>query len=159
MPKKGEAWTVCWFKEQGIWQERRGGIFWGREGVDTSMHTMYGTWKSKGIKFKLTQPLYLRSGFNFTIIYPFKSSGIEKILHIFCCFNENITNITLNFCKLPSSMHFCYFRNIIILVVNIFSISFKSYNSSRIGSKLILLKAAWHDILNLESCLWHVSHT
>ena len=93
-----------------VWQERGGGLFWGRErGWYLNAHYVWYL-ESKGIKFKLTQPLYLRSGFNFTIIYPFKSSGIEKILHIFCCFNENITNITLNFCKLPSPMHFCYFR-------------------------------------------------
>ena len=48
MPKNGEAWTVCWFKESLA--KKRGCCVWGGRGVDTSIHTMYGTWKSKGIK-------------------------------------------------------------------------------------------------------------
>ena len=32
-------WTFCRFKK-GAWQERGGGVFEGRGGVDTSMYTM-----------------------------------------------------------------------------------------------------------------------
>ena len=37
MPKKGGAWTVCWFKGGGAWQEIGGGVF---EGVETPMPAM-----------------------------------------------------------------------------------------------------------------------
>ena len=77
---------------------------------------------------------------------------------IYLLLQGDITNTTLNFCKLLFPCIIAIFLNIIFLEINIFKNFFKSFNSSGIGCKLILLKTAWHGILFLERCLSYVLH-
>ena len=61
--------------------------------------------------------------------------------------------LSLIFANPPFPSIIVIFLSIVLLEVNIFSNYFKSFNSSGIGSKLILWKTAWQGISFLEGCL------
>ena len=88
LPKKGEAWTICWFK--GAWQERGGGVYDG--GVDTPMPTMIilshlelsridlPKLNSSILMEIVTIPVGQVDEFYFYMHYPIKAWLFEKII-------------------------------------------------------------------------------
>ena len=91
---------------------------------------------------KYTWLLYSRSLFSLTTINPLETAGLGKKLHIFPASAGMLQMLPLILKNSPFPCIIAIFLNKILLEIRTFTNIFKSFNSSGIGSKVILLQSA-----------------